>query len=290
MPSIEKDQPAYIEGAEPGFIEEAQPAFIEEAQAPFIAEAQPTFIEEAQLPSIEEAQLAFIEEAQLTSIEDPNAYNEDCLSSPLKNSDYFIGCGSSDGGRSPDSIKNPSPPDIDYSLFEAMLEMTKKARDEFRILYSEGLPEKLTNAELEKIWTCPRKWSSATELRMGTILDCNDVVDTATTSEVGNHNSNFLVSSLLKKKRHATSGKQQRCKRRKELQGSTTVARWTEEKQSENAITGLEGLPSAIPNQCLQYSSPLYEARIVRKSVEQNCLDEQGGEKDTKIGEDQVES
>ena len=109
-------------------------------------------------------------------------------------------------------------------------------------------------------------------------------------SEVGNHNSDFLVSSLLKKKRHATSGKQRRCKRRKELQGSTTIVRWTEGKQSENAITGLEGLPSVIPNQCLQYSSPLHEARIVRKLVEQNYLDKQGGEKDTKTGEDQVES
>ena len=198
--------------------------------------------------------------------------------------------GSSDGGRSPDSIKNPLPPHIDYSLVEAMLEMTRKARDEFRILYPERSLEKLTDAELEKVWICPRKWSSATELRMETIPDCNNVVDTATTSEVGNHNSDFLVSSLLKKKRHATSGKQRRCKRRKELQGSTTVARWTEEKQSENAITRLEGLPSAVPNECLHYSSPLHEARIVRKSVEQNCLDEQEGEKDTKTGEDQVES
>ena len=200
MPSIEEDQPAYIEGAELGFIEEAKP--------PFIAEAQPAFIEEAQPTSIEEAQLAFIEEAQPASIEDPKAYNEDCLPSPLKNSDYFIGWGSSDGGRSPDSLKNPSPPDIDYSSVEAMLKMTRKARDEFRILYPEGSLEKLTDAQLEKVWTCPRKWSSATELRMGTIPDCNDVIDTATTSEVGNHNSDFLVSSLLKKKRHATSGKQ----------------------------------------------------------------------------------
>ena len=90
------------------------------------------------------------------------------MHSPLKNSDYFIGWGSSDGGRSPDSIKNPSPPDIDYSLVEAMLEMTRKARDKFRILYPEGSVEKLTYAELEKVWTCPRKWSSAKELRMGT--------------------------------------------------------------------------------------------------------------------------
>ena len=267
VPSIEEDQPTYIEETQPRFIEEAKPLFI--------AEAQPTFIEEA----------------QPTSIEDPNAYNEDCLPSPLKNSDYFIGWGSSDGGRSPDSIENPSPPDIDYSSIEAMLEMTRKVRDEFRISYPKGSLEKLTDVELEKVWRCPRKWSSAVELRMGTIPDCNDVVDIATTSEVGNRNSNFLVLSLLKKKRHATSGKKRRCKRRKELQGSTIVARWTEEKQSKNAIIRLEGLLSAVSNQCLQYSSSLlHEARIVRKSVDQNCLDEQGGEKDTKTGEDQVES
>ena len=220
--------------------EEAHPTSISETQLPSIEEDQPAYIEEAQP--------AFIKEARLASIEDPNAYNDDCLPSPLKNSDYFIGWGSSDGGRSPDSIKNPSPLDIDYSSVEAMLEMTRNARDEFRILYLEGSLEKLTDAELKKIWRCLRKWSATTELRMGTILDCNDVVDIAMTSEVGNRNSDFFVSSLLKKKRHATSGKQQRCKIRKELQGSTTVVGQTKEKQSKNTITRLEGLLFAVPN------------------------------------------
>ena len=124
---------------------------------------------------------------------------------------------------------------------------------------------------------------------MGTIPDYNDVVDIATILEVGNCNLDFFVSSLLKKKRHATSGKLQRCKRRKELQGSTTVTERIEEKQSEIVITRLGGLLYVIPNQSLQYSFPLHESGTVRNSVEQNCLDEQEGEQDTKTEEDQVE-
>ena len=73
------------------------------------------------MPSIEEDQPWYIEEAQSASIEDPNAYNDDYLPSPLKNSDCFIGWRGSNRGRSPDSIKNPSPPHIDYSSVEAMI-------------------------------------------------------------------------------------------------------------------------------------------------------------------------